>query len=58
VKSGHAPTPMEVLGNDLEAKPDGSMYALKRYPESGYWVSYNRTAGDNAIVTITVQSLK
>jgi hypothetical protein len=56
-KNGHAPTPMEVLGIDITPKPDGSMYALKRYPAAGYWVSYNRTSGDNALVTITMQAL-
>jgi hypothetical protein len=56
-KNGHAPTPMEVLGSDIVPKPDGSMYALKRYPAAGYWVSYNRTSGDNALVTITMQAL-
>ena len=56
-KNGHAPTPVEVLGIDITPKPDGSMYALKRYPAAGYWVSYNRTSGDNALVTITMQAL-
>ena len=50
-----APSPSSVLGIELEAKPDGSMYQLNRYPEAGYWVSYNRTAGDKPIVTITMQ---
>lgn len=50
-----APSPSSVLGIELEAKPDGSMYRLNRYPEAGYWVSYNRTAGDKPIVTITMQ---
>jgi len=56
-KNGHAPTPVEVLGTDVTPKPDGSIYALKRYPAAGYWVSYNRTSGGNAIVTITMQAL-
>ena len=37
--------------------PDGSMCQLNRYPEAGYWVSYNRIAGDKPIVTITVQKM-
>src|ERR1041384_1466564 len=52
-----APTPETVLGAALEAKADGSMYKLNRYPEAGYWVSYNRTAGDKPIVTITIQKM-
>jgi hypothetical protein len=57
-KDGKAPTAMEVLGADIEPKPDGSMYALKRYPAAGYWVSYNRTRGDSPIVTITMQAVQ
>lgn len=53
--NGDAPSPNSVLGVELQAKPDGSMYQLNRYPEAGYWVSYNRTAGDKPIVTITMQ---
>jgi hypothetical protein len=56
-KDSNAPSAKEVLGEDLTAKTDGSMYALRRYPEAGYWVSYNRTAGDSPIVTITMQRL-
>lgn len=56
--NSNAPSPDAVLGVALEAKPDGSMYQLNRYPEAGYWVSYNRTAGDKPIVTITVQKMK
>lgn len=52
-----APTPEAVLGMALEPKADGSMYQLNRYPEAGYWVSYNRTAGDKPIVTITMQKM-
>ena len=52
-----APAPETVLGVAIEAKADGSMYKLNRYPEAGYWVSYNRTAGDKPIVTITIQKM-
>ena len=55
--SSKAPTPETVLGVALQAKADGSMYQLNRYPEAGYWVSYNRTAGDKPIVTITIQKM-
>jgi len=52
-----APTPDAVLGAALTAKDDGSMYQLNRYPDAGYWVSYNRTAGDKPIITITMQKM-
>ena len=55
--NSNAPSPGAVLGVGLQAKPDGSMYQLNRYPEAGYWVSYNRTAGDKPIVTITMQKM-
>lgn len=51
----NAPSPDSVLGIALQPKPDGSMYQLNRYADAGYWVSYNRTAGDEPIVTITMQ---
>jgi hypothetical protein len=54
---GSAPTPEAVLGVGIQAKADGSMYQLNRYPQAGYWVSYNRTAGDKPIVTITMQKM-
>jgi hypothetical protein len=57
-KNAHAPTPVEVLGTDIQPKPDGSIYALKRYPAAGYWVSYNRTRGESPTITITMQALR
>jgi hypothetical protein len=56
-KDGTAPLPETVLGEAVKAKQDGSIYQLKRYPEAGYWVAYNRTAGDNPIVTVTMQRM-
>lgn len=56
--NAHAPAAMEVLGTDIDPKPDGSMYALKRYPAAGYWVSYNRTSGNSPTITITMQSFQ
>jgi len=52
-----APSPKQVLGTDVEAKPDGSIYKLVRYPKAGYWISYNRTAGDPPLVSITMQKI-
>ena len=50
-------TPQQVFGSDIEAKPDGSKYKLIRYPKAGYWLSYNRTAGDAPIITVTLQKM-
>jgi hypothetical protein len=56
-KDRAAPTPADVLGKDITAKTDGSMYQMQEYPEAGYWVSYNRTAGDTPLVTVTMQKI-
>jgi hypothetical protein len=50
-----APAPAAVLGADIEAKPDGSMYRMTPYPKAGYWVAYSRTPGDSPLVMITMQ---
>jgi hypothetical protein len=55
--NSNPPSPDVVLGAALQAKADGSMYQLNRYPDAGYWVSYNRTAGEKPIVTITMQKM-
>lgn len=52
-----APDAKAVMGADIEAKPDGSLYKLVRYPKAGYWVSYSRTAGDAPIVSVTMQKI-
>ena len=52
-----APMPKAVLGSDIEAKPDGSMYRMVRYRKAGYWVSYSRTAGTDPLITVTMQRI-
>jgi hypothetical protein len=52
------PSAKDVLGTDTEAKPDGSMYKMMRYPKAGYWVSYSRTAGNEPTITITMQKIE
>jgi len=56
-EGGNAPDAKSVLGEDVEAKADGSMYKLVRYPEAGYWVSYSRTAGNSPLVIVTMQKI-
>jgi hypothetical protein len=51
------PTSKEILGAEAEAKSDGSIYKVVRYPKAGYWVSYSRTAGADPTVTITMQKI-
>ena len=52
-----APTVKDVFGEDVPAKPDGSIFKMERYPKEGYWMSYNRTAGTDAAVMIAVQKI-
>ena len=51
-------TPQQVFGSDIESKSDGSKYRIVRYPKAGYWVSYNKTAGNTPLITITMQKLQ
>ena len=51
------PAAKDVIGGDLEAKADGSVYKMVRYPKAGYWVSYSRTAGKDPTITITMQKI-
>lgn len=52
-----APTARAVLGEDVAAAADGRVYKLVSYPSVGYWVAYSRTAGDDPIVSITMQRM-
>jgi hypothetical protein len=52
------PTPKTIIGTDLEAKADGSMYKMIRYAKAGFWVSYSRTGGDSPMVSITIQKIE
>lgn len=52
------PSSKDILGAVAEAKSDGSIYKVVRYPKAGYWVSYSRTAGADPTVTITMQKIQ
>ncbi len=51
-------TPRQLFGGDLAAKPDGSIYKMVRYPKAGCWLSYNRTAGNQPLITVTLQKIE
>jgi hypothetical protein len=51
-------TAKQVLGAEVEAKADGSVYKMVRYPKAGYWLSYNRTSGTSPLTTITLQKIE
>ena len=54
-REARAPAPAAILGEEIEARADGSMYKMTQYPQAGYWVAYSRTAGDEPMVIITMQ---
>ena len=56
--SNNPPTPMQVVGSTVAAKPDGSTYKMVRYPKAGYSVIYNQTAGQKPIVSVTMQKMQ
>ena len=52
------PSPMEILGMDVEAKPDGSINKMVKYPKAGFWISYLKTGGDDPMTVVTVQKMQ
>jgi outer membrane protein assembly factor BamE (lipoprotein component of BamABCDE complex) len=54
---GKAPTPEQIFGGPVEAKPDGSFYKMVKYERAGYYVAYSRDAGDAPFVTVVMQKL-
>lgn len=53
----NAPTPKDVFGEEVPAREDGGLFKMVRYPKLGYWVSYNRSGGDDAVITIAMQKI-
>lgn len=53
-----APSPMEVLGMNVEAKADGGIYKMVKYPKSGFWISYLKTGGNDPMTVVTVQKMQ
>ncbi|MDQ1728030.1 MAG: hypothetical protein QOD33_155 [Pyrinomonadaceae bacterium] len=52
------PTPKQVFGSEVEAKADGSVYKMMRFPKSGYWLSFSRTGGAAPLTTVTLQKIQ
>ncbi len=53
-----APKPKDVFGADVQAKPDGSINKMVKYPKLGFWVSYVRTGGDDPMIIVTIQKMQ
>jgi outer membrane protein assembly factor BamE (lipoprotein component of BamABCDE complex) len=52
------PTAKQVFGSEVEAKTDGSVYRMVRFPKAGYWLSYNKTGGASPLTTVTLQKIQ
>ena len=52
-----APAPEVIVGSSIEFAEDGSGSKKVDYPAEGFWVAYNRTAGDQSFVMITIKKL-
>lgn len=53
----NVPTPKILFGEELTAKPDGSVYKMTRYPKAGCWLSYSKTGGDSPLISVTLQKI-
>lgn len=51
------PTPKDVFGEEIEVRPDGGVFKKVDYPKAGFWLSYNRTAGDDPMVIIALNKM-
>ncbi len=51
-------TSRQIFGAEVEAKADGSVYKMVRYPKAGYWLSYNRTGGAAPMTSVTIQKIQ
>lgn len=52
-----APDYKAVVGGELELTANGSRYRVERYESLGFWVSYHRSQGTVATVTVTMQKI-
>jgi hypothetical protein len=58
LNTDRALTAKQVFGAEVEARADGSVYKMVRYPKAGYWLSYNRTSGTSPLTSITLQKIE
>ncbi len=53
-----APDYKSVVGQDLQQKPDGSLFRMELYDSERFWVSYYKSAAAVPVVTITIGTMK
>lgn len=52
-----APAAKDVFGEDVAPNDQGTIFRMTRYPKAGYWISYTRTTGADAMVNIALQKM-
>jgi hypothetical protein len=52
-----APGAKDVFGQDVPANDQGMIFKMEKYPKAGYWISYTRTTGSDAMVNIALQKM-
>lgn len=52
-----APTAKDIFGEDVAPNDQGMIFKMERYPKAGYWISYTRTTGTDAMVNIALQKM-
>jgi hypothetical protein len=55
---GVVPDFKSVVGDNLEQRPDGSLFRMVLYDSEHFWVSYNKSASAMPVVTITIGTMK
>lgn len=53
-----APDYKRVVGEGLLQRPDGSLFRMVLYDSEHFWVSYNKSASEIPVVTITIGKMK
>ena len=53
-----APDYKTVVREELLQKPDGSLFKIVFYNSERFWVSYNKSASDVPVVTVTIGTIK
>ena len=53
-----APDYKTVVGEELLQRPDGSLFRIVFYNSERFWVSYNKSASEVPVVTVTVGTMK
>lgn len=47
-----------VVGDDLQQRPDGSLFKMVLHDSERFWVSYHKSASVMPVVTITIGTMK